>query len=226
MLKTILPTILMILICLNLWLQVELSSADREQGYKKQILTYREKKQHYFLDSNNTPLRELRIFSGLRYYPILKVYKVNAKFLPRKDTSIIFRTNRKRQVRLTWVGSLVFNAVDKPCTLQAYVTPWDTILGKLAITEPRTNQRTKAGSILMVPFRDSTNGKGTSRFGRYLDVILNTDSTAFLDFNMAYNAYSLYNPWYISPKPPKVNFLPLWIEAGERTYIPPPKRQS
>lgn len=193
------------LVAVNLWLYKKHQASEKVLNYQVQVAQWRQEKLNHLLKTEGSPLREMQIFGGLRFYPIRLENRIKAKFEPRVDTSTILRTNRKSKVRLTWVGTFQFIAQNKACSLRAYTIPWDST----------------AHQYLLVPFRDSTNGKGSSIFGRYLDVKLEADSTAWLDFNLAYNAYSLYNPWYISPKAPKINYLPLWIEAGERTYKMP-----
>ncbi len=224
MLRTLLPVVFLLLVCLNLWVLLEMRHAETKRSYVTGIEEWRVSKLRHLLDPKTSPLRELEIFGGLRYYPVRPGYRILARFRPRPDTGIALRTNRKSKIRLTWVGQFEFMASGKPCSLRAFVTPWDSAVSpnpdSITSKTNKTKQLTRsgAGAILLVPFRDSTNGRGTSRFGRYLDVTLATDTSAWLDFNMAYNAYSLYNPWYISPRAPKANFLPVWIEAGERTY--------
>lgn len=214
MLRLILPVILLALIGLNLWVYHQMQVREVEYAYIASVDKHRQDKLQHLLREDSTPLKDFELFAGLRYYPVKRAYRISATFEPRRDTASILKTNKKSKIRLTWVGNLTFKTTDTVCTLRAYSVPWDSV------TTNRYDVKTKRG-LVVVPFRDSTNGRGTSKFGRYLDVQINGDSTVWLDFNLAYNAYSLYNPWYISPKAPKVNFLPLWIEAGERTYLMP-----
>lgn len=214
MLKLVLPVILLALIGLNLWVYYQMQVKEVDYAYVESVDRYRQDKLQHLLREDSTPLKDFELFAGLRYYPVKKAYRINARFEPRKDTAAILKTNKKSKIRLTWVGNLTFKTADTLYKLRAYTIPWDSV------TANRFDPKTSRG-LVVVPFRDSTNGRGTSKFGRYLDVLVNGDSTVWLDFNLAYNAYSLYNPWYISPKAPRVNFLPLWIEAGERTYLMP-----
>lgn len=210
MLKLLIALLLAALLCVNLWLYRVHQVGERKLQYQLEVSEWRQQKLNHLLNTKDSPLRDMELFGGLRFYPIKEQYRIQAKYLPRADTAQIVRTNRRSKIRLTWVGTLHFKANQVPCSLRAYRVPWDSA----------------AHPWLLVPFRDSTNGRGSSVFGRYLDVKVEPDSTAWLDFNLAYNAYSLYNPWYISPKAPRANFLPVWVEVGERTYRMPDEPQE
>ena len=75
---------------------------------------------------------------------------------------------------------------------------------------------------LFVPFRDATSGHDTYGAGRYLEIAVERDATgtpaAIIDFNLAYNPYCAYSPYYNCPIPPAENTLPIAITAGERNY--------
>ncbi len=69
-----------------------------------------------------------------------------------------------------------------------------------------------------VPFRDATSGKATYGAGRYLDIEPNEDGTVTIDFNLAYNPFCAYNDAFSCPLPPGENWLPVPIEAGEKSF--------
>ena len=70
--------------------------------------------------------------------------------------------------------------------------------------------------MLFVPFRDGTSGRETYGAGRYLDIRVEADDRNVLGF-FAYNPYCAYSDSYSCPLPPAENWLPVRIEAGERT---------
>jgi len=80
------------------------------------------------------------------------------------------------------------------------------------------------GGGLFLPFRDSTNGRGTYGGGRYLyDTIKGADLGAgaddiVLDFNFAYNPSCAYRARWVCPLAPAGNTLPFPVEAGERSF--------
>ncbi|MBK9184581.1 MAG: DUF1684 domain-containing protein [Ignavibacteria bacterium] len=67
-----------------------------------------------------------------------------------------------------------------------------------------------------VPFTDRTNGETTYKAGRYLDIkVLDNDSAYVIDFNMAYNPYCAYDNNYSCPIVPKRTISPLRSRQGE-----------
>ena len=69
---------------------------------------------------------------------------------------------------------------------------------------------------LFVPFGDLTNGSGTYRGGRYMNLRRTATGLYDLDFNQAFHPYCVYNPAWICPVPPRENRLQVAIPAGER----------
>jgi uncharacterized protein (DUF1684 family) len=66
--------------------------------------------------------------------------------------------------------------------------------------------------------RDATSGKETYGAGRFLYADLPRRGRLILDFNKAYNPPCAFTPYATCPLPPKQNWLPVAVEAGERTY--------
>jgi uncharacterized protein (DUF1684 family) len=64
-------------------------------------------------------------------------------------------------------------------------------------------------------FRDQTAAIETYGAGRFLHAALPRDGKVELDFNKAYNPPCAFTPYATCPLPPKQNFLPIRIEAGE-----------
>ncbi|WP_242916311.1 DUF1684 domain-containing protein [Pontibacter liquoris] len=75
------------------------------------------------------------------------------------------------------------------------------------------------GDELFIIFADKTNGTDTYGSGRYLYVPKpGPDGSTTIDFNKATNPPCAFVPYATCPLPPKQNFLPLSITAGEKTY--------
>lgn len=73
---------------------------------------------------------------------------------------------------------------------------------------------------LFIPFKDATTGKESYPAGRYMELTLNTSDEYLLDFNTAYNPWCAYNhERYNCPYPPKENFLPVAVSAGEKKFL-------
>jgi uncharacterized protein (DUF1684 family) len=71
-----------------------------------------------------------------------------------------------------------------------------------------------------VIFRDQTAGKATYPAGRFF-YVAKPDATGrvVIDFNRAYNPPCAFTPYATCPLPPRQNWLPISVEAGER--VPP-----
>jgi len=66
--------------------------------------------------------------------------------------------------------------------------------------------------------RDVTSGKETYGAGRFLYADLPKRGRLTLDFNKAYNPPCAFTPYATCPLPPQQNWLPVAVEAGEKTY--------
>lgn len=73
---------------------------------------------------------------------------------------------------------------------------------------------------LFIPFLDKTTGDITYGSGRYLDITIAeiVGNKLIIDFNKAYNPYCAYVAGYHCPVPPRENFLPIAIDAGEMNF--------
>jgi uncharacterized protein (DUF1684 family) len=67
-------------------------------------------------------------------------------------------------------------------------------------------------------FKDRTNGRTTYGAGRYMYLPLPANGIVDLDFNKAYNPPCAYTDYATCPLPPRQNWLPVPIEAGEKLY--------
>ncbi len=75
------------------------------------------------------------------------------------------------------------------------------------------------GDDLFIIFADSTSGLSTYPSGRFLTVNKpGPDGIVLLDFNKAYNPPCAFTPYATCPLPPKQNFLPFAVTAGEKKY--------
>jgi len=67
-------------------------------------------------------------------------------------------------------------------------------------------------------FKDLTSGHETYPPGRFLYTVMPKNGEVVLDFNEAYNPPCAFTPYATCPLPPKQNYLPVRIEAGELRY--------
>ncbi len=77
-----------------------------------------------------------------------------------------------------------------------------------------------APAQLFLIFKDQTNGQpdGSYGAGRFLTPRLLAGDEVVLDFNQAWNPLCAYSHYFHCPLPPRRNWLPLAIPAGERAY--------
>ncbi len=69
---------------------------------------------------------------------------------------------------------------------------------------------------LFIIFHDTTAGKGTYHSGRFLYVKKpGADGQVTIDFNFAYSPPCAFTPFATCPLPPRQNWLPFAISAGE-----------
>jgi len=74
------------------------------------------------------------------------------------------------------------------------------------------------GKTLFFLFKDPTNKDLTYQAGRMLNTPLPVNGIVDLDFNRSYNPPCTFTPYATCPLPPKENYLPFPVEAGEKRY--------
>lgn len=141
-----------------------------------------------------------RHFSGLSWYEAAPRWRLRARFVaPATPRKIPIATIVGDRVDLESAGELVFTLDGRELRLEAlYDSP----------------ERQE----LYVMFKDRTNGKTTYGAGRYMYLPLPVNGIVDLDFNKAYNPPCAYTDYATCPLPPRQNWLPVPIEAGEKDY--------
>lgn len=180
------------------------SCKNSDPAYTQRIMQIRANKTYAFLDKKTTPLTasKLAAFKGLPYYEPDKAFLVHAKFTRAAHAQIFGMPHTlDRTFNYSEAGTLAFKLGGKNLQLTAFL-----------------REGMKGDTVdLFIPFTDLTNGTETYGGGRYLDVkAVLTQSSADLDFNLAYNPYCAYNKEFSCPIPPKQNHLPVAIQAGEK----------
>jgi hypothetical protein len=136
-------------------------------------------------------------FTGCQWFPIDEAWRVNAKWVaypePKKIaiTNILAMTDREPSP-----GYAEF-----------------TLRGKTLRLEPVTED-----DRLFFMLKDLTAGKTTYAAGRFLYAAMPKDGIVELDFNKAENPPCAFTAFATCPLPPKQNWLPVAIEAGEKKY--------
>jgi uncharacterized protein len=172
--------------------------------YLKDMDAFRAEKDQMFKSGTESPLPDSAkaSFQKLDYFPLDRMFRVNAKLVKHPKHEIVKMPQNKpgKVDEYLIAGKLTFTLNGQNLSLTAY----------------QMNKRDSES--LFVPFRDATNGKTTYGGGRYLEHVNVVNGKAELDFNKAYNPYCVYNYDFVCPVPPVENTLPIEITAGEKNY--------
>lgn len=162
---------------------------------------FRREKDLAFRGGSQSPLtpEQQEAFTGLRYYP----ENPTLRFEVGLDTAIAHATLEME----TSTGDV-----------QTYVTAAKAAIEVEGQAVDIYLYSSGDPDELFLPFRDATSGSETYGAGRYLEVEVEEDGTAVIDFNYAYNPFCAYNDRWSCPLPPAENWLPVPIRAGEMTY--------
>jgi uncharacterized protein (DUF1684 family) len=74
-----------------------------------------------------------------------------------------------------------------------------------------------SGESYFIVFADETTGVETYGAGRFMYALPDSTGRIILDFNRAYNPPCAFSPFATCPMPPRENFLPVSIKAGEKS---------
>lgn len=178
------------------------------EGYAEELTEFRQSKDEFFASSPQSPIpHEERHggFAGLSYYPPDVAFRVEAEVVPFQQPEVVELATSTGEIRPQQrYAELHFRLGERDLKLIGFAEPH----------EHHTHE-------LFVPFRDATSGRETYGAGRYLEIEIDhgpNGETAVIDFNVAYNPYCAYSPYYSCPVPPAENTLPVEIRAGERNY--------
>ncbi len=141
-----------------------------------------------------------RHFQGLTYFRYAPDRRVIARFVPHDPP--------RKQPMTDVTGATVTE--DCPGSLVFTLDGRELRLDALADREE--------GDLFLL-FRDATSGRSTYGSGRYLHTPLpDAAGNVMLDFNFAYNPPCAFTGFATCPLPPRQNWLPVAIEAGEKRY--------
>jgi hypothetical protein len=141
-----------------------------------------------------------RAFTGCRWYEIKESYRVEAKWVARAQPRPLRVPNVLGETEMMpSPGYAEFELGGKRVTL-------DGVL--------ETPDATEIWFIL----RDETSGKETYPGGRFLYSELPKAGRIVLDFNESYNPPCAFTAYATCPLPPRQNWMPVRVEAGELSY--------
>ena len=171
------------------------------ETWRRALLRFREKKDRFFREDHDSPIvpSEGRSFAGLKYYDPDPGSRFEAPLhrYPGPD-SVIMTTSKGTRQLFNRVGYFDLEIGGEKVRLNAY------------------QSAEREDPNLFIPFRDATSGKESYGAARYLDLEVEHDDQYAVDFNYAYDPYCAYSDDYVCPLPPKENWLPVAIRAGEK----------
>lgn len=176
-------------------------------NYIDSMLAYRKGYIEELLKDTRSPIKGSDV-QYLDFYTPNPKYRVIAQFKASKGSlPFLINTHSGKQKPYKEYGTLTFTLFDTVHTLHIYQR-----------IDVMTQQVVK--NELFMPFTDETNYTETFGGGRYLD-FKETDivqNELELDFNKCYNPYCAFADGFSCPIPPKENFLPTAIKAGEKMF--------
>ena len=130
-------------------------------------------------------------------YPVQSDYVVEARLLPFDSPKKITVTTPVEGLTEEYEcpGELRFKLKRKKLTLHPFIS----------------------GEEYFLIIADQTTGLDTYGGGRFLYVTPDSTGRVIIDFNKAYNPPCAFTPFANCPLPPKENFLPVAIQAGEKS---------
>lgn len=136
-----------------------------------------------------------RNFTGLRWYSVDPKWRIDARFVPQKQT---IRLSAQTGGTQAWEspGYAEFEHGGETYRLRAVMDE----------------------GVPMYVFRDRTAGKTTYPAARFLKTDHPQNGRVVLDFNRAYNPPCVFTPYATCPLPGPENRLPFAVEAGEKMY--------
>jgi len=138
-----------------------------------------------------------RDFLGTQWFPVDEAYRVTARFDSYPQPKMIAILNILGDTEPSpSPGYAVFGIAGQRCRLEPVL---------------EDNQ-------LFFIFKDRTSSKQTYPAGRFLYSALPKDGKVVLDFNKATNPPCAFTAYATCPLPPKQNYLPVAIDAGELNY--------
>lgn len=167
------------------------------EKYVAEVEAMRQAKDAAFRAEVWSPIEDRAGFRGLSYFPVDPAYRFPTRLVRHaKPVVLEMRTSDGAAREYANVGHFELPLEGLIVCLEAY--------------------RLAGSASLFVPFRDRTSGRETYGAGRYLDLPLEGEDAAVVDFNLAYHPYCAYSDAFSCPFPPPENWLRVRIPAGER----------
>jgi hypothetical protein len=160
----------------------------------------RRQKDQFFADDSHSPLssEQKGIFSGLEYFPENSELRFQVEVKRSTEKQVVqMQTNTGELREYRKYGTFGFLVNGDKAELAVY---------------------TSGDDGFFVPFADATSGHETYGAGRYLEVSPLGGERFEVDFNLAYNPWCAYSPYFSCPIPPAENRLTIPVRAGEKNF--------
>lgn len=164
-----------------------------------ELADFRKQKDEFYLKSPHSPLTpdQKTTFKGLKYFPENPALDLEVEIERFPEGEIVqIQTNTGDVQVYERYGRFKFSVEDEEAELTIY-----------------SNEH---GFFL--PFADGLAGEETYGAGRYLEPTPLPGNRFHVDFNLAYNPYCAYNPYWSCPITPAENRIKVPIRAGERIF--------
>jgi uncharacterized protein (DUF1684 family) len=148
---------------------------------------------------SQSPVR--KHFKGIDYFPADPKWVVTGTFVPYDAPKTV----------------LIPTVLGTTDTMEAPGLVKLTIDGQPVTLEPVVED--PKDPMLWFIFKDQTSAKETYGGGRFLYAEMPKDGKVQVDFNQAYNPPCAFTPYATCPLPPKQNWLPVRVTAGEKTFV-------
>lgn len=188
---------------MSLLLTFFLTNLFGQSSYKDSLQTYLDDyvKKHQVVHGDDKKF--------FQFFPVDEKYRVVAEFEKAKDGKwFSMETSAFQKQTYRVYGTVSFMIHDTLVKADIYQS-------QDLLTNP------KYKNYLALMFTDKTTGDQSYHAGRYIDLAIEDikDDKLAIDFNKAYNPYCAYIKGRFScPIPPKENYLPVAIEAGEKNF--------
>lgn len=185
-----------------LLLVVGCGESDSTTSYTQQVLQERVDRDMQMREKESVlPATRRSSFQGLDYYSVDSTYRFVVPLRERSVADTMMLPENTGQIReQVRIGSVTVPLPSKAVTLAVFEGATDNPRGRR-----------------WIPFSDETNGDGTYKAGRYVDLIPTESDSVIVDFNRAYNPTCAYNPDFACPLPPAENHIDAPVAAGEKT---------
>ena len=178
---------------------------QNDLSFENEYKELRSSKDIFFKDDPNSPLLEedKETFKELKYYAPDPKYKFSGAIQKYEAPEVVELLTSTSELRKFYkYGQFNFEIGGNEHSLQLYKPVDDS----------------GHDPYYFVPFKDKTNITETYGAGRYLDITASESDSITVDFNLAYNPYCVFSPYYSCPLPPRENHLSVEIRAGELNF--------